>query len=140
MLFVKSSEYNRRLAICRNCKFFEQSTQSCGSLIVGEEQEIEVQYKKKSIHLCGCVMPIKAKLSLASCPANKWKGMLTDAERNDLLLLLEEIETTGKIDDTQRNQFYAYKDQITRAYNERSTCSACIKREIKLMRETLKTS
>jgi len=140
MLFVKSSEYNRRLAICRNCKFFEASTQSCGSLIVGEEQEIEVQYKKKSIHLCGCVMPIKAKLSLASCPANKWKGMLTDAERNELLLLLEEIETTGKIDDNQRNQFYAYKDQITQAYNERSTCSACIKREIKLMRETLKTS
>lgn len=140
MLFVKSSEYNRRLAICRNCKFFEASTQSCGSLIVGEEQEIEVQYKKKSIHLCGCVMPIKAKLSLASCPANKWKGMLTDAERNELLLLLEEIETTGKIDDNQRNQFYAYKDQITQAYNERSTCSACIKREIKLMRETLKSS
>jgi hypothetical protein len=140
MLFVKSSEYNRRLAICRNCKFFEPSTQSCGTLIVGEEQEIEVQYKKKSIHLCGCVMPIKAKLSLASCPANKWKGMLTDSERNELLLLLEEIETTGKIDDNQRNQFYAYKDQITQAYNERSTCSACIKREIKLMRETLKTS
>jgi hypothetical protein len=140
MLFVKSSEYNRRLAICRNCKFFEASTQSCGSLIVGEEQEIEIMYKKKSIHLCGCVMPIKAKLSLASCPANKWKGMLTDAERNELLLLLEEIETTGKIDDNQRNQFYAYKDQITQAYNERSTCSACIKREIKQMRETLKTS
>jgi hypothetical protein len=140
MLFVRSSEYNRRLEICRNCKFFEASTQSCGSLIVGGEEQIEVMYRKKSIHLCGCVMPIKAKLSLATCPAGKWKGLLTDEEKLALIELLDTIESTGKIDDAQRNKFYAYKDQITQAYNERSTCSACIKREIKLMRETLKTS
>lgn len=140
MLFVKSSEYNRRLAICRNCKFFEASTQSCGSLIVGGEEQIEVMYRKKSIHLCGCVMPIKAKLSLATCPAGKWKGLLTDEEKLALIELLDTIESTGKIDDAQRNKFYAYKDQITQAYNERSTCSACIKREIKTMRESLKTS
>lgn len=140
MLFVRSSEYNRRLEICRNCKFFESTTQSCGSLIVGGEEQIEVQYRKKSIHLCGCVMPIKAKLSLATCPAGKWKGLLTDEEKVALIALLDEIESTGKIDDVQRNQFYAYKDQITQAFNERSTCSACIKREIKTMRESLKTS
>jgi hypothetical protein len=140
MLFVRSSEYNRRLEICRNCKFFEASTQSCGSLIVGGEEQIEVMYRKKSIHLCGCVMPIKAKLSLATCPAGKWKGLLTDEEKLALIELLDTIESIGKIDDAQRNKFYAYKDQITQAYNERSTCSACIKREIKLMRETLKTS
>ena len=140
MLFVRSSEYNRRLEICRNCKFFEASTQSCGSLIVGGEEQIEVLYRKKSIHLCGCVMPIKAKLSLATCPASKWKGLLTDEEKLALIELLDVIEATGKIDDAQRNKFYAYKDQITQAYNERSTCSACIKREIKTMRESLKTS
>lgn len=140
MLFVRSSEYNRRLEICRNCKFFEATTQSCGTLIVGGEEQIEVQYRKKSINLCGCVMPIKAKLSLATCPAGKWKGLLTDEEKIALIELLDVIEATGKIDDAQRNKFYAYKDQITQAYNERSTCSACIKREIKTMRESLKTS
>jgi len=74
MLFVKHNEYKRRLDICRTCKFFEASTQSCGTLIVGDEVEIEVKFKRKTIKLCGCVMPVKAKLAFASCPASKWDG------------------------------------------------------------------
>lgn len=42
----------KRLEICNSCPKLVQLTKQC--------------------KLCGCVMPLKAKLKQAVCPANKW--------------------------------------------------------------------
>jgi hypothetical protein len=138
MLFAKSNEYKRRLEICRTCKFFECSTQSCGQLIVGDEVETEVLFRKKSIKLCGCVMPIKAKLAFASCPASKWSGVLSLDEQKEFKRFLLEMKAQGRLEQKDMLKFYSFKDKATGAFNERSTCPPCVKKDINTFLESMK--
>lgn len=138
MLFAKSNEYKRRLEICRTCKFFESSTQSCGQLIVGDEVETEVLFRKKSIKLCGCVMPIKAKLAFASCPASKWNGVLSMDEQIEFKRFLLDMKAQGRLEQKDMLKFYSFKDKATGAFNERSTCPPCVKKDINTFLESMK--
>jgi len=138
MLFAKSNEYKRRLEICRTCKFFEPSTQSCGSLIVGDEVETEVLFRRKSIKLCGCVMPIKAKLAFASCPASKWEGVLSIEEQIEFKRFLLDMKAQGRLEQKDMLKFYSFKDKATGAFNERSTCPPCVKKDINTFLESMK--
>jgi len=138
MLFAKSNEYKRRLEICRTCKFFEPSTQSCGPLIVGADEEIEVLFRKKSIKLCGCVMPIKAKLAFASCPASKWNGVLSLEEQIEFKRFLLDMKAQGRLEQKDMLKFYSFKDKATGAFNERSTCPPCVKKDINTFLDSMK--
>jgi hypothetical protein len=138
MLFAKSNEYKRRLEICRTCKFFEASTQSCGQLIVGDEVETEVLFRRKSIKLCGCVMPIKAKLAFASCPASKWEGVLSMEEQIEFKRFLLDMKAQGRLEQKDMLKFYSFKDKATGAFNERSTCPPCVKKDINTFLESMK--
>ena len=138
MLFAKRNEYKRRLEICRTCKFFEPSTQSCGTLIVGDEVETEVLFRKKSIKLCGCVMPIKAKLAFASCPASKWNGVLSLEEQIEFKRFLLDMKAQGRLEQKDMLRFYSFKDKATGAFNERSTCPPCVKKDINTFLESMK--
>jgi hypothetical protein len=138
MLFAKSNEYKRRLEICRTCKFFESATQSCGPLIVGDEVETEVLFRRKSIKLCGCVMPIKAKLAFASCPASKWDGVLSMEEQIEFKRFLLDMKAQGRLEQKDMLRFYSFKDKATGAFNERSTCPPCVKKDINTFLESMK--
>lgn len=50
---VSEEIYKKRMEICNNCTHFLNVTKQC----------------KK----CGCVMPLKAKLHIATCPMSKWE-------------------------------------------------------------------
>ena len=138
MLFAKHNEYKRRLDICRACKFFEPSTQSCGTLIVGDEVETEVLFRRKSIKLCGCVMPVKAKLAFASCPASKWDGVLSIEEQIEFKRFLLDMKAQGRLEQNDMLKFYSFKDKATGAFNERSTCPPCVKKDINSFLESMK--
>lgn len=138
MLFAKHNEYKRRLDICRACKFFEPSTQSCGPLIVGGEVETEVLFRRKSIKLCGCVMPVKAKLAFASCPASKWDGVLSVEEQIEFKRFLLDMKAQGRLEQKDMLRFYSFKDKATGAFNERSTCPPCVKKDINSFLESMK--
>ena len=138
MLFAKHNEYKRRLDICRACKFFEASTQSCGPLIIGADEEIEVKFKRKSIKLCGCVMPVKAKLAFASCPASKWDGVLSVEEQIEFKRFLLDMKAQGRLEQKDMLRFYSFKDKATGAFNERSTCPPCVKKDINSFLESMK--
>ena len=139
MLFAKHNEYKRRLDICRACKFFEPSTQSCGTLIVGDEVETtEVLFRRKSIKLCGCVMPVKAKLAFASCPASKWDGVLSVEEQIEFKRFLLDMKAQGRLEQNDMLRFYSFKDKATGAFNERSTCPPCVKKDINSFLESMK--
>ena len=138
MLFAKHNEYKRRLDICRACKFFEASTQSCGPLILGADEEIEVKFKRKSIKLCGCVMPVKAKLAFASCPASKWDGVLSVEEQIEFKRFLLDMKAQGRLEQKDMLKFYSFKDKATGAFNERSTCPPCVKKDINSFLESMK--
>ena len=139
MLFAKHNEYKRRLDICRACKFFEPSTQSCGTLIVGDEVETtEVLFRRKTIKLCGCVMPVKAKLAFASCPASKWDGVLSVEEQIEFKRFLLDMKAQGRLEQKDMLRFYSFKDKATGAFNERSTCPPCVKKDINSFLESMK--
>ena len=138
MLFAKHNEYKRRLDICRACKFFEASTQSCGPLIIGADEEIEVKFKRKTIKLCGCVMPVKAKLAFASCPASKWDGVLSIEEQIEFKRFLLDMKAQGRLEQNDMLRFYSFKDKATGAFNERSTCPPCVKKDINSFLESMK--
>ena len=139
MLFAKHNEYKRRLDICRACKFFEPSTQSCGTLILGDEVETtEVLFRRKSIKLCGCVMPVKAKLAFASCPASKWDGVLSVEEQIEFKRFLLDMKAQGRLEQNDMLKFYKFKDKATGAFNERSTCPPCVKKDINSFLESMK--
>ena len=138
MLFAKHHEYKRRLDICRACKFFEPSTQSCGTLILGDEVETEVLFRRKSIKLCGCVMPVKAKLAFASCPASKWDGVLSLEEQIEFKRFLLDMKAQGRLEQKDMLKFYSFKDKATGAFNERSTCPPCVKKDINSFLESMK--
>ena len=138
MLFAKHNEYKRRLDICRACKFFEPSTQSCGTLILGDEVETEVLFRRKSIKLCGCVMPVKAKLAFASCPASKWDGVLSVEEQIEFKRFLLDMKAQGRLEQKDMLRFYSFKDKATGAFNERSTCPPCVKKDINSFLESMK--
>ena len=139
MLFAKHNEYKRRLDICRACKFFEPSTQSCGTLILGDEVETtEVLFRRKSIKLCGCVMPVKAKLAFASCPASKWDGVLSLEEQIEFKRFLLDMKAQGRLEQNDMLKFYSFKDKATGAFNERSTCPPCVKKDINSFLESMK--
>ena len=139
MLFAKHNEYKRRLDICRACKFFEPSTQSCGTLILGDEVETtEVLFRRKTIKLCGCVMPVKAKLAFASCPASKWDGVLSVEEQIEFKRFLLDMKAQGRLEQNDMLKFYKFKDKATGAFNERSTCPPCVKKDINSFLESMK--
>jgi len=81
MLFAKHNEYKRRLDICRACKFFESSTQSCGPLIVGEEVETEVV---RRIDQMISLMKIEPKLKSSGVDPNSRLGKLMGLDKLDL--------------------------------------------------------
>jgi hypothetical protein len=107
-------------------------------LIVGDEVETEVKFRKKSIKLCGCVMPVKAKLAFASCPASKWEGVLSIEEQIEFKRFLLDMKAQGRLEQKDMLKFYSFKDKATGAFNERSTCPPCVKKDINLFLESMK--
>lgn len=136
-LFVKTSEYKERLAKCQACKFYVSETRSCGPLIVGEEVETEVLYRKKSIKLCGCVMSIKAKLAYAKCPANKWNAVISPDQIQQLIAFVHKFSNATGMDSDGLKELKKFKEMVYGQQFQITNCVACIKRDLKNLREII---
>tara|TARA_B100000424_G_C22939272_1_gene499806 strand:+ start:2252 stop:2656 length:405 start_codon:yes stop_codon:yes gene_type:complete len=131
MLLTSSKIRNSRLEICRSCKHFVDVTQSCGTLGFGER----VKYKNTTKKLCGCIMPIKTHLKIASCPIHKWKSLIEDSDIKELKKLLGGIDK--KISKEQNIQLTKLYNRITSKNNKISNCNSCVKKMVTEMRELL---
>jgi hypothetical protein len=54
-MFVTTEKYNERLEICKEC-----------------EHRVEIINITERCIICGCIIPIKAKIEVFKCPLNKW--------------------------------------------------------------------
>jgi len=108
MFRVPQGIATERLKTCKTCKHYVESTQSCGTLILGDklsaedlaeaEKANEITHYRKKLRLCGCKMNFKAQFGLARCPINKWgRYKLNEAETEALREFVASLPTQGRI-------------------------------------------
>jgi len=136
-----------RLEICQSCKWYKPQTKSCGTLIIGNDvseevlAENNVTYYKKEFTLCGCVMPIKTKLSMANCPANKWTSSLTDSDIEEIREFLKSINMINgkfkvqRITSEQVKTIFEWLKKLKGQPVEISSCGKCIEDAVKSLIE-----
>jgi len=123
-----------RLDICQSCKWYKPQTKSCGTLILGNDvseevlAENNVTHYKREFTLCGCVMPIKTKLSMAKCPANKWTSSLSDSDIEEIREFLKSISIVNgkfkvqRITSEQVNTIFEWMKKLKGQPVEISSC------------------
>ena len=114
MFFVTGQKRNDRLAICKSCEHFVQSTKSCGPLLTEAFTDSK---------LCGCHMPTKTRLKVASCELGKWEAEITAEDIDDIQRFLKtenQFRTNGQL-----AKLYA---KATGTNQKPSSCSSCNRR------------
>ena len=114
MFFVTGQKRNDRLAICKSCEHFVQSTKSCGPLLTEAFTDSK---------LCGCHMPTKTRLKVASCELGKWEAEITPEDIDEIQRFLKtenQFRTNGQL-----AKLYA---KATGTNQKPSSCSSCNRR------------
>lgn len=133
MFLVSHQKRENRYRICKECEHFVATTKSCGTLGFGSE----VQHNGETRKLCGCVMPIKVRLKVCSCPLDKWFSEITDQ-------LVQQIRTL--IDGMEDDRITGYENQkLTELWNQAagrnrtiSNCKSCVRGMIEDLKNVLK--
>ena len=114
MFFVTGQKRSDRLEICKGCEHYVQTTKSCGPLLTEAFTDSK---------LCGCHMPTKTRLKVASCPLDKWEAEITKAD-------LEEIKKFLKTENQFRTsgQLAKLYGKATGTNQQASSCSSCNRR------------
>ena len=133
-IFVKPEISADRMRTCKACKFYNTTTQSCGTLAIGDT----VTYYRNKIKLCGCIMPLKTKFHMAKCPAGKWEPVaLTETQIKKLKEFIQSIENQGKLTGQQVSKLFEWKARMTGKLDQMSTCSDCVRKLLKEMKEAV---
>jgi len=120
MFFVSPQKHSDRLNICKACKYYVTETKSCGTLIVGKK----ITYKGNKIKLCGCVMPIKTRLKVGSCPLDKWSALIDKAYLEEIKEIIYEVN--NKIT-AEQNERLTHLWNIAAGDNRKvSNCNSCV--------------
>lgn len=116
MLFVTGQERNRRLEICRACKYFKPATQSCGTIL-------RPNTLRNGVYLCGCHMPTKTRFKAAGCGAGKWEPHINEADRQ----AMESVVTMkGQLTPEQTKEIVDTYNRITGSNERYTSCGSCL--------------
>jgi hypothetical protein len=123
MFFVTGQKRTDRLTICQGCEHFVQSTKSCGPLITEAFTDSK---------LCGCHMPTKTRLKVASCPLGKWEAEIS----------AEFLDKVRELIDNPRNatngDLAELYSKATGTNTKASQCSSCNRRMLNELKQLLK--
>jgi len=128
MFYVSAQKHSDRLHICTECKYYKTETKSCGTLIVGKK----ITYKGKKVKLCGCIMPIKAKLKVGSCPLDKWSASIDKAHLEEIKQIVGEVD--GKITAHQNTRITKLWNIAAGDNRKVSNCNSCVNGMIEKLR------
>ena len=123
MFFVTGQKRTDRLTICQGCEHFVQSTKSCGPLVTEAFTDSK---------LCGCHMPTKTRLKVASCPLGKWEA---EIKASDLDAIRKLIENPTKATNGDLAELYS---KATGNNTKASQCSSCNRRMLNELKQLLK--
>ena len=142
-ILVDNKTYNGRLDTCRACKHYVSGTRSCGPLIVGKV----VKHRRNNVKLCGCIMDVKSRLAVASCPIGRWKDVdnqagivaLTHDEKVQLFEFLNTvIQNNGSTSRQDTEKFWNWMDRVAGKKVKRTSCASCVQEMIESIRPELK--
>ena len=123
MLYVNPETYDHRLGKCRKCEHYNLNTRTCGRLILGDTVKVDGE----DVKLCGCVMPVKAKLKIADCPLKKWSPQITDEDRvfwQDLLVRLDGDPRKTLSESDRQHMITIYETAFDTSWSP-TNCSKC---------------
>ncbi len=123
MFFVTGQKRTDRLNICKACEHFVDSTKSCGNLVTEAFTDSK---------LCGCHMPTKTRLKVASCPLGKWEA---EIKQSDLDAIRKLIENPTKATNGDLAELYS---KATGTNTKASQCSSCNRRMLNELKQLLK--
>jgi hypothetical protein len=123
MFFVTGQKRSDRLTICQGCEHFVQSTKSCGPLVTEAFNDSK---------LCGCHMPTKTRLKVASCPLGKWEA---EIKENDLDAIRTLIENPQDATNGDLAELYS---KATGTNTKASQCSSCNRKMFNELKQLLK--
>ena len=140
MIFIDRKSREQRMSICKGCEHYNETTRSCGTLVLGDDigELISVKGKKRKVRLCGCVMPMKTKFKTASCPLKKWVSKVDADAIKDLQKLVEIADKYQRFSNEELKQFYKAYNQTFEAGKQLSSCTSCVKQMVQEAREALK--
>jgi hypothetical protein len=138
MITVSTKIAKERLSVCMQCKYFKANTKSCGTLIFGNDITEEVNndetnivtYRRKKVRLCGCRMPVKTYLALASCPIGKWNRQLSNEDMESFVTFVNEFKIMGRWKDDDIKLFYKWIEKIKGVRQQVYHCSSCIRKSL----------
>jgi len=123
MFFVTGQKRTDRLAICHDCEHFVTLTKSCGPLVTEAFTDSK---------LCGCHMPTKTRLKVASCPLGKWEAEIS---AKDLDAIRELIDNPRNATNGDLAELYS---KATGTNTKASQCSSCNRRMLNELKQLLK--
>lgn len=117
----------QRLETCLSCKYYKESTGSCGTLIMGNkltdeqntelDQENIITWYKRKTRLCGCVVKEKVKWKFERCPVNKWTRFnLNEEEVAELRTFMASLPKEGRVASHQVRQLTQWVLKLTGQY------------------------
>jgi len=127
MFFISAQKRSNRLHICKECEHFIPLTKSCGTLGIGSEIKDE---NGEVVKLCGCIMPIKTRLKIASCPLKKWTSEISKKEIEQIKNILEDVEGKTKITGFQNQKITELWNKASGANRKVSSCNSCVNKMI----------
>jgi hypothetical protein len=123
MFFVTGQKRSDRLTICQGCEHFVQSTKSCGPLVTEAFTDSK---------LCGCHMPTKTRLKVASCPLGKWEAEIKESDLDAIRTLIENPQ------DATNGDLAELYSKATGTNTQASQCSSCNRKMFNELKQLLK--
>ena len=137
-----------RMAICQACKFYKETTRSCGTLLLGRklkpeevaqiEKELHVKHYKKKYRLCGCFLPAKTYGIFEACPISKWGvHSLNEKELEQIVLFVDGLPTVGTYNADSVRELNKWFKLLTGSKKNISTCPSCVRDTVRTFRKEI---
>lgn len=127
MLFVTNQTRTERLKTCEGCKYYKADTKSCGELL-------RPRKLRNGVKLCGCYMPVKARLKVASCPAGYWEAKVTPETLDEIRAVLN---YSGNLEPEQVQKLTDLYNEVVGANAKPTSCSSCLRLMLDELKEFL---
>ncbi len=135
-MFTNRKVSQARMNICRQCKYYQKSTGSCGPLGTGKR----VQLKGEKYKLCGCVMEVKTRIAASGCPVGFWGRDVPESSYAKAKDFVERTEGKRRFSRPEIDELVELSNEILKTNRKTTGCGPCLKQMRDEMKRALHVS